>query len=150
MIIRSYQDKDDEYILNLSSRFYETPSMAYRDLDTMRESQNALAEQSILKNKANIFIVEQDGEFLGYLEMTKQNDYFTKKPVGYIAAIAVTTSSEGKGVGKMLMRQAELWCKTNKCTELVLDVFRSNEKAIAFYKHLGFEEEIVKMVKVLK
>lgn len=150
MIIRDFQEKDSKHILNLSSRFNEAELMEYRNHEVMNKKQIELAEKSILNNKSNIFVVEHEEEFLGYLEMTKENDYFTNKPIGYISAIAVTSSSEGKGVGKLLMKKAETWCAENQCTELVLDVFKANQNAIMFYRHLGFEEEIVKMVKILK
>lgn len=45
------------------------------------------------------------------------------------------------------MKKAKEWCIENNCTELVLDVFSGNKKAINFYNNLGFEIEIIKMVK---
>lgn len=74
----------------------------------------------------------------------EEKDYFTHKSVGYISAVAVVPTGEGKGVGKKLMEKAEEWCLDKGYTELVLDVFRSNVHAISCYKHLGYKEEIVK------
>ncbi|MCY7202798.1 GNAT family N-acetyltransferase [Streptococcus gallolyticus subsp. gallolyticus] len=45
------------------------------------------------------------------------------------------------------MTKAEDWCREQHCTELVLDVFSANQKAISFYERLGFNKEITKMVK---
>ena len=66
-----------------------------------------------------------------------------------IEAIAVSSDAEGQGVGKLLLKKAEDWCVKNNCSELVLDVFSTNAKAIRFYKNAGFEEEVKKMVKTV-
>ena len=95
-------------------------------------------------------MVEHDSEFLGYIELTEDRDYFTNDRVAYISAIAVTSAGEDKGIGKVLMGKAEKWCLEKGCKQIVLDVFKANDNAIHFYRHLGYEEEIVKMVKTIE
>ncbi|MBP1969783.1 ribosomal protein S18 acetylase RimI-like enzyme [Virgibacillus natechei] len=116
----------------------------------MEQKQLALSTNSVSSSESDIFVVEYDGEFLGYIELNEGRDYFTSDMVVYISAIAVTSTGEGKGKGKMLMDKAEKWCLDKGCKQLVLDVFKANDNAINFYKHLGYEEEIVKMVKILE
>ncbi|GAJ97737.1 ribosomal-protein-alanine acetyltransferase [Geomicrobium sp. JCM 19055] len=108
-----------------------------------------LAESSV-KNASNIYVAEQEQQFLGYIELAEQRDFFTNESVAYISAIAVTPEAQGSGVGKQLMKKAEQWCIERGLSQLVLDVFKANEGAVQFYKRLGFEEEVVKMVKSLK
>ncbi|MFD1386349.1 GNAT family N-acetyltransferase [Oceanobacillus oncorhynchi subsp. oncorhynchi] len=150
MHIRPYHEKDKESIINLSTRFNDIPLMDYRNREIMEQKQLELAENSIESSESDIFVVENDGDFLGYIELIEDKDYFTNNAVAYISAIAVTNLGEGKGVGKMLMEKAEEWCLDKQCTQVMLDVFRANDNAINFYKHLGYEEEIVKMVKTPK
>lgn len=148
MNIRKYQEKDKKHILNLSTRFNEIQFMEYRDRELMNQKQLELAKNALLTNRSDIFIAEDNKEFLGYLEIFKDTDYFTNQPIAYISAIAVTPTGEGKGIGKKLMEKAESWCLNKECTGLILDVFKANKNAVNFYQHLGFEEEIVKMVKI--
>lgn len=150
MNIRPYQEKDKEYIINLSTRFNEIHFMEHRDYEVMNQKQLELAKKSVSTIESDIFVAENNKEFLGYLEVTEDRDYFTHESIAYISAIAVTPLGEGKGIGKMLMEKAENWCLDKGCKQLVLDVFKANENALKFYKHLGYEEEIVKMVKTLK
>ena len=144
MHIRPYQDKDKDSIIRLSNRFSQIQFMEYRN------QQLELAKNAVSSSTSDIFVVEHNGEVRGYIELTKDRDYFTNDVVAYISAIAVTSVGEGKGIGKMLMAKAEKWCLDKGCKQLVLDVFKANENAINFYKYLGYEEEIVKMVKTLE
>lgn len=147
MKIRNAKKDDISNILELSVRFCEIDFLDYRDTEVMKERQKSLSEKSIETNFSNIYIAESDNKFLGYLEMSKEKDYFTQKDIAYIKAIAVNLNAERQGVGKQLMKKAKEWCIENNCTELVLDVFSGNKKAINFYNNLGFEIEIIKMVK---
>ncbi len=52
-------------------------------------------------------------------------------------------------VAKRLMTKAEEWAKEKGYKQLILNVFHNNELAVNVYKHLGYEIEVVKMVKVL-
>ncbi|MBX4383842.1 GNAT family N-acetyltransferase, partial [Mycobacterium tuberculosis] len=83
------------------------------------------------------------------IECKEAEDYFSKEKLAYISAIAVTAEGEGKGVGKQLMRFAETWAKERGIKVLVLDVFSDNQRAVQFYEHIGYSQEIVKMTKVI-
>ncbi|WP_059106203.1 GNAT family N-acetyltransferase [Shouchella shacheensis] len=150
MYIRPYQEKDKERIISLSERFSDIEFMDYRNQEAIERKQIELAKDAVSVNASNLFVAEQDNEFLGYIELTEDKDYFTNERVAYISAIAVTSAGEGKGTGKLLMSKAETWCLEQSCKQLVLDVFKANAHAICFYEHLGFEEEIVKMVKIVE
>ncbi|GAK08098.1 GNAT family N-acetyltransferase [Geomicrobium sp. JCM 19038] len=149
MNIRPYKQADQEKIKALAERFLEFELLPHRDSEQMYEKQIELTEAAF-KNASNLFIAEQDQQFLGYIELAEQRDFFTNESVAYISAIAVTPEGQGSGVGKQLMKKAEEWCIERGNSQLVLDVFKANEGAVQFYKHLGFDEEIVKMVKSLK
>lgn len=150
MYMRPFQEKDKDSIINLSDRFSDIPFMEYRNREDMEQKQLELAKSSVSSSSSDIFVAEQDDKFLGYIELTEERDYFTNVRIAYISAIAVTSAGEGKGIGKMLMSKAEKWCLDKGCKHLVLDVFKANDNAINFYKYLGYEEEIVKMVKTLE
>ena len=149
MIIREFNEKDKWHIVELSKRLSDINFMNYRDQDRMNEKQIELADVAIETNSANIFVAEENGEFLGFIELAVQNDYFTGEKQGYISSIAVLPEGEGKGIGKKLMKKAEEWASKQGLKVIVLEVFKSNQRAVSFYELLGYQQEIVKMTKEL-
>lgn len=149
MNIRSYHPQDKQRILQLSARLSDIPFLEHRDSEQMQQKQLEMAQAAIDKNHDNIFVAEEHGVFLGYIECKVEEDYFSKEKQAYISAIAVTAEGEGKGIGKRLMRHAENWAAEQGITVLVLEVFAENRRAVQFYEHIGYSQEIVKMTKVI-
>lgn len=79
--------------------------------------------------------------------MSSLKNYFTQKKLLTLKLSLCFQPQKKQGVGQLLMTKAEDWCREQHCTELVLDVFSANQKAISFYERLGFDKEIIKMVK---
>ncbi|WP_236784527.1 GNAT family N-acetyltransferase [Alteribacter salitolerans] len=149
--IRPFEEKDKAFIFGLAARFGEFDHVGWRDPREMSEAQLRLSVESIDTNKDHLFVAEKDdGRLLGYLEVDVHTDFFTQKKQGYIAAIAVSRDGEGTGVGKRLIKKAEIWARAEGYGELVLGAFAANERAIAFYKGLGFEMDTVTMIKELR
>lgn len=149
MIIRRYEQKDAKDVIELAKRFNGVSYMRYRDQAKMEAKQRDLALKAVKENTENIFVAEDQGELFGYIELTIQEDYFTKKRQAYVSAISVASQGEGKGIGKALMKKAEEWALSHGLTEVILDVFKNNERAVGLYEHLGYQQEVVKMVKEL-
>ncbi|WP_185970922.1 GNAT family N-acetyltransferase [Alkalicoccobacillus porphyridii] len=147
MNIRKFKEADRHQVLDLAKRFNHVEYMEFRDNRIMSEKQMDLAYQAVTNNTDNIYVADDSGHILGYIELTIQKDYFTERKQAYISAIAVSVQGEGKGIGKALMKQAELWASNLGLSELILDVFVANERAVKMYEHLGYHKEIVKMVK---
>jgi ribosomal protein S18 acetylase RimI-like enzyme len=62
--------------------------------------------------KINIFVVEENqGVFLGYIQLGELVDSFTNVKQGFIDSIAITKEAEGKGIGKALINFSEDWVK---------------------------------------
>lgn len=55
-----------------------------------------------------------------------------------IGPIAVSSAFQEQGIGKELMERAINWAREKQITQIELNVFEFNQKAIAFYEHLGF------------
>lgn len=79
-------------------------------------------------------LVEEDGEYLGYLSY--ETDY-KGASVTKIHKIYVLPSTQGKGIGRLFIDTASEIAKANNNTILSLNVNRFN-KAIDFYKRMGF------------
>ncbi|MDG1750055.1 MAG: GNAT family N-acetyltransferase [Thalassotalea sp.] len=63
--------------------------------------------------------------------------------------LAVSPSAQKMGVGKLLINSAEAWAKKQGYRLLHLEVFANNNNAQRFYQNLGFEPEMLHMVKPL-
>lgn len=63
---------------------------------------------------------------------------------GYFAAITeliVSNRFQGKGIGAMLVEEAKRMARSMGCAELDVSVEVENEKAVGFYRKLGFEQK---------
>lgn len=90
--------------------------------------------------------VTVDGEVAGQLMVSRRPERFHSH-IGEVAII-VSNRSRGQGLGRALMQTAIEWARAVGVAKLALSVFTSNERAIALYRSLGFEEEGVRRAQV--
>ena len=57
----------------------------------------------------------------------------------YISSVIIDKREQGKGFGKILMKDIEQKAKAQGFDEITLDVSADNERAVKFYEKLGFE-----------
>jgi ribosomal protein S18 acetylase RimI-like enzyme len=100
------------------------------------ERQNFLKSViSILKDfKFKIAIKFIYIEFLDYFVLSKY-----KKDELYLAELAVSSDSQNKGYGTILINEAIKIAKEKGFKKLILDAHTSNTNAIRFYKSKGFQ-----------
>lgn len=95
-------------------------------------SEKALRET--LKNPLSYFLcAKYDSELIGYAGM------YSASSEGYICNILVDKNFRGKKVGTSLLSELLNYSKIIKLKFLSLEVRKSNEIAITFYKKLGFK-----------
>lgn len=80
-------------------------------------------------------LVEDEGEYLGYLSYEHN---YKNKSITKIHKIYVLPSLQGKGLGRFFIDSVSSIAKDKGNEVLTLNVNRYN-KALAFYKRLGFE-----------
>jgi len=90
---------------------------------------------TISDEKQDFLVLEMNGEIVGFsgIEHNYQN-----KPITRIHKLYVLPSTQGTGAGKALLNAVVEEAKANNSTLLHLNVNKGN-KAVSFYKHLGFE-----------
>lgn len=66
--------------------------------------------------------------------------YLNHGEVGYISSIAIKKEWQNRGIGKQLWESVLEYAISKKIKTIELEVSRSNEKALAFYKKLDFVE----------
>jgi ribosomal protein S18 acetylase RimI-like enzyme len=67
-----------------------------------------------------------------------------------IFLIYVEPSYRRQGIGRELMRQAEVWAKSQGYSQISLQVFTTNQPAMDLYTSLGYEARSISMFRELK
>jgi len=80
----------------------------------------------------NLVALDED-RIVGYLCAVGQEDEL------HVHNIAVTRNYRGRGVGRLLLAQAESWGRKSQKLCAILDVRESNVNAISFYQTSGYE-----------
>jgi ribosomal protein S18 acetylase RimI-like enzyme len=96
-----------------------------------------------------VFVAEEAGERLGFVELWTLVDYFTDERHGHVSNIVVAHGAEGRGAGRALMEAAERWCRERRYRLLTLHVFEENRRARALYERGGFDVDMIRYAKVI-
>src|SRR5687768_1585038 len=90
-----------------------------------------------------IFVAESDnGNLAGFLEVSIRpfvEDCETEN-VGYLEGWFVDEKHRRQGIGRDLVRTAEIWAKAKGCTEMASDVEFGNSISLSAHKELGYGE----------
>jgi len=96
-----------------------------------------------------VFIASLDGHPIGYIlaQVMEREDNPYSYPTRYmlIDQLSVNPEQHCKGYGEALMRHVFGLAKTLGITRAVVGVWGFNERAIAFYEHLGFTPRDIRM-----
>jgi ribosomal protein S18 acetylase RimI-like enzyme len=144
--------KDDlEFLLSLVPRLSEFGLPPSRDEKAIETFTRDLLTKTLNENSATsvILIAEENGQRLGFVQLEEEKEFFSGEVHGYIANLAIVKEAEGKGVGKALMGAAEAWAQERSYRYLALYVFGTNQQARAFYKKLGYDEDALKLTKMI-
>ncbi len=153
LLVRAAGPDDDEFILDLASRFvdFELPKWRRRNVvleGIRRDLARHLEEQP---PGSFLFVAEDDsnGERVGFLHIQLVTDFFTGHQNCHISDLAVVPAFDGRGVGKALLGHAEQFARDHRCERLQLAVFPGNERARKIYAAAGYDIEMLRMVKPL-
>ncbi len=70
---------------------------------------------------------------------------------GWLYYFAIKKQFQGKGLGKKLLKEAEIWLKNKNVGKLNLMVRESNQSVLAFYQNSGYKnDEVITLSKWLK
>ena len=109
---------------------YEVSSLSLKETWSL----NSIEKE--LNNKLATYIVcLEDSKVLGFAGS------WLIASEGQITNIAVHPNSRGKGIGKYLMEKLIFVLKNKGCTDITLEVRKSNIIAQNLYKSLGFKQE---------
>jgi GNAT superfamily N-acetyltransferase len=107
--------------------------------------QHKKALVKMLKNKQiQVLVVESRGKVVGTCTLyVMDRVYWQGKPWGILDSIVVAESSQGQGLGSVLIRHAIKLCKKAGCVQLNLTSNTQRTRAHIFYESLGFERTYI-------
>ncbi len=96
-------------------------------------------ENLLKRENSEIFIAEdRNRSFLGYIFIGEGTNMITGHVHGFIYDIFVKEEYRGKGVGKILLEEAQNYCRKKGYSTIGLMVSTKNQEAIKFYIETGF------------
>jgi GNAT superfamily N-acetyltransferase len=100
----------------------------------------AKMESFLAGENGEIYIAENDGEAVGYLQLAwpKEHDHFPGKQGMYIERVYVYQKFQGLKTGAAFIETSAECCSNSGCHYLWLTVWDQNTRAISFYKNQGF------------
>jgi aminoglycoside 6'-N-acetyltransferase I len=90
-----------------------------------------------------VFVIERpDGKLGGFLEAgtRKYAEGCESSPVGFIEGWYMDEDLRWQGFGKLLVRAAEDWARSQGLTEMASDTWLDNEVSIQAHLKMGYEE----------
>jgi aminoglycoside 6'-N-acetyltransferase I len=112
------------------------------DMPTVRQMMFALTSERYDFSGETVFVAERaEGSLAGFISLSLRPwaEGCESVPVPYIEGWWVEPDVRHRGVGRLLMRAAEEWCRANGFTELGSDVEVHNDASLRAHEALGFE-----------
>ncbi len=148
--VRPYDPADREFVLSLVPRL-AIGIPPWRDPQKMIVTAQGWITESIEQHgtKSRVFVAEDEqGERLGFATVS-HNTHFTGEGQAYIGELVTNEKVEGRGVGKALTQACEQWARDQGYRLVSLTTGAANEQALGFYRHIGYLDEDVTLVKLL-
>jgi ribosomal protein S18 acetylase RimI-like enzyme len=98
--------------------------------------------QSLGAENATTFVCEQGANIIGFVTVCfVQDNSPLLQPVPYarVGTVCVANEHRGSGIGRELMRLAEQWAANRGVSDIRLNVWDFNSRAIKLYAELGYE-----------
>ena len=148
--VRPYVSVDREFVLSLAPRL-AIGIPPWRDPPKMIVTAQGWITESIEQHgtKTSVFVAEDEqGERLGFTTVS-HTTHFTGEGQAYIGELVTNESAEGRRVGKALAQACEQWAREQGYRILSLATGAANERALGFYRHMGYQDEDITLVKLL-
>ncbi|WP_426687629.1 N-acetyltransferase family protein [Rhodanobacter ginsengiterrae] len=153
LMIRLAEEEDDDFILEQAPRFVDFALPPWRRRHECIEGIRSDLLRHLEDQPPNsyLFVAEDvDGERAGFIHLQRTTDFFTGRSNCHVSDIAVASSHEGQGVGRLLLAHAEAWASEHHCQLVTLAVFPGNERARALYDAAGYMPDLLRLAKPVR
>lgn len=150
IIVRPYRPGDRAAMLALAPRL--TIGMpSWRDPQGCHAAVLGWVESSLERPDlaGAVFVAEDEsGAPVGFATVTHETHWSGERQAS-LGELAVDPAAEGRGVGQALVQACERWAREQGYHALALATGAANLRALGFYHRLGYQDEDVKLVKLL-
>ena len=81
----------------------------------------------------------------GFARVKNSEGYYKHQNHAYLGFMYVVPDYRGKGINKMILEHLMQWCRSQNITELKLEVYNDNPRAIKAYEKAGFKKHFISM-----
>src|SRR4030042_1736350 len=142
--IRDFAAEDMESICSFKT---ESVRKSFPECSFDHELFRKLLMRDATRNPWHVKVAEDDGRILGYVWFKEVESDVGK--FGRIEHIFVTEGRRGRGIGKMLMKEAEDALRAAGIKKIKLTVTNGNSGAMTLYGGMGYHPKGLKMEKDL-
>lgn len=148
--IRTANTEDQDFVAGLALSLLEFPSPAWEDPAALSGRYGEALARAVKEQDqgSTVLIAERDGAAVGLISLRVDHDAAGFERA-HVADLAVTPDARRIGVGRALMQAAESWASERGLLMLGLDVWSTNDRALGFYRHLGYRPESMTLIKRL-
>jgi ribosomal protein S18 acetylase RimI-like enzyme len=146
----AFHDDDYDQVIALSPRL-SLGVAAWRDPEKVLAGVRSWVDGSIASAGEDghaVFVAKLDDRVVGFVT-AEQRHHWSGDADAYVGELVTAEDVEGSGVGRALMDAAERWARQRDLAHLTLETGAGNSRARGFYRHLGYEDEDVRLTKRL-
>jgi len=155
-LVRTYRPEDQDRVKRCIIELQDFE----RVLEPDRVEGERIAERNFQElqeahhqNTGKIFVAEVDEEVVGLVNVRFEHESQTYMSslvdYAYISDIFVLQAYRGRGIGTMLLQQAEAFARQQGATVLKIGVLAKNRQAADVYQHVGFRPYEIVLLKHL-
>lgn len=100
----------------------------------------AILRAGISDKRFRYAVAEDDKEVVGFASFEVQRSLWQQGSIIMLNELVVDETQRGKGVGKMLLREAERYARQKRCSHIKLDTALHRRQTHRFYHRQKFEK----------
>jgi ribosomal protein S18 acetylase RimI-like enzyme len=151
IVIRPAREGDRDFVVGLVPSLLRFGSPTWRDVDALVLGFGEVLARAVSgrDDRATVLIAEASHNTpLGFISL-KVVENIEGGERGHVADLAVTEDARRNGIGTALMAAGEAWARDRGFDLLSLDVWSTNDAALAFYRRLGYTIDSLALIKRL-
>ncbi len=110
-------------------------------IKNIKENESKILKGDLKNNSTTIFIAIEKSKIVGFITLSLlEKNANIKSKRGEINDLFILEDYRKKGIGKMLIKKAISFFKSQKVKLILLNVDSNNFSALKFYEKIGFKE----------
>ncbi len=137
---------DLDAVMQFQYEVYETNFPGFRVDRHFQDDYRWDLRRAARDSREVMYVLEEGGHLCGFICGALMTT-LVESSVGYIKNVYVAPHLRGSGQAERLMQACEQWLSDQGVSKIMLDASVINERAVGFYRKIGYTVERVRMVK---